>query len=188
MTETSRWGRDKSSKFEPPTEGDRLDASDVYLAKAAPETIASHLERRIIATVGTLNEDGSIHLAFVLFLWDDAKFYFETASMTKKARNIAARPTASFAIQGDGFMAMAEGIGKLIDGDPAHAINTRLRQKYLTAHAVETVGVAWGTVDDVAVEITPMKWRSWSNAALSELGRSAAGALAPGDWWQPDSA
>lgn len=164
-----------------------MDASDIYLAKAAPEAIASHLERRIIATVGTLNADGSIHLAFVLFLWEGGKFYFETASMTKKARNIAARPTASFAIQGDGFMAMAEGMGRLIEGDEAHAVNHRLRQKYLTAPAVETVGAAWGTVDDVAVEITPKKWRSWSNDALSELGRSAAGELAPGDWWQPDS-
>lgn len=164
-----------------------MDASDIYLAKAAPGTIEAHLGRRIIATVGTLNADSSIHLAFVLFLWDGGKFYFETAAMTKKARNIAARPTASFAIQGEGFMAMAEGLGRVIEGDEAHAINRRLRRKYLTAPAVETVGAAWGTVDDVAIEITPRKWRSWSNDALSELGRSAAGDLAPSDWWLPDS-
>jgi hypothetical protein len=123
----------------------------------------------------------------VLFLWEGGKLYFETASMTKKARNVAARSTASFAIEGEGFMAMAEGAGRIIDGDDAHAINHRLRQKYLTRAAVDTVGAAWGTVDDVAVEITPMKWRSWSNDALSELGRSSAGELAPSEWWVPDS-
>lgn len=164
-----------------------IDASDIYRTEAAPETIEEHLGRRIKATIGTLNADGSIHLAFVLFLWEDGKLYFETASMTKKARNVAARPTASFAIEGRGFMAMAEGVGRLIDGSDAHAINHRLRQKYLTDPALDTVGAAWGTVDDVAVEITPTKWRSWSNAALTELGRASAGDLAPSEWWITDS-
>ncbi len=86
-----------------------MDAGDVYLVQPAPEDIERHLERPITATIGTLNDDGSIHLAFVLFLWEDGKLYFETASMTKKARNVASRTTASFAIEGKGFMAMAEG-------------------------------------------------------------------------------
>ena len=164
-----------------------MDASDVYLAKAAPEAIEQHLERRTNATIGSINPDGSIHLAFVLFLWENGRLYFETASMTKKARNIAARPTASFAFEGKGFMAMAEGVGRIIEGSEAHAINGRLRQKYLTEPAVETVGAAWGTVDDVSVEITPTNWRSWSNEVLSELGRESAGDLPPSDWWLPDS-
>ncbi len=147
-----------------------MDASDVYLAKVAQETIERQLERPINATIGTLNPDGSIHLAFVLFLWEDGKLYFETASMTRKARNVAARSTASFAVEGKGFMAMAEGIGRIIDG-----------------RDVDTVGAAWGTVDDVAVEITPTKWRSWSNEILSELGRASAEDLEPSEWWAPDS-
>ena len=164
-----------------------MDASDVYLAKVTQEVIERQLERPINATIGTLNPDGSIHLAFVLFLWEDGKLYFETASMTRKARNVAARSTASFAVEGKGFMAMAEGIGRIIDGREAHAINRRLRQKYLTEAAVDTVGAAWGTVDDVAVEITPTKWRSWSNEILSELGRASAEDLEPSEWWAPDS-
>ena len=84
-------------------------------------------------------------------------------------------------------MAMAEGVGRIIDGDEAHARNNRLRQKYLTAAAVDTVGAAWGTVDDVAVEITPTKWRSWSNKVLAEMGKEAAGDLAPGEWWVSSS-
>lgn len=160
-----------------------MDARDVYLVQPAPEEIEQHLERPITATVGTINDDGSIHLAFVLFLWEEGKLYFETASMTKKARNVASRETASFAIEGRGFMAMAEGRARLVDGVEADAINGRLRRKYLTAAAADTVGAAWGTVDDVAVEITPTKWRSWSNEALSRLGREAAGTLSPNEWW-----
>jgi len=165
-----------------------VDASDVYLAKPAPEAIERYLERPINATVGTLNPDGSIHLAFVLFLWESGKFFFETVSMTRKARNVAARPTASFAFEGRGFMAMAEGIGRVIEGDEAHAVNSRLRRKYLTEPAVETVGAAWGTVDDVAIEITPTKWRSWSNEVLRELSADSAGDLAPADWWTTEEA
>jgi hypothetical protein len=119
----------------------------------------------------------------VLFLWEEGRFYFETASITKKVRNLRERPTASFAIDPPGFMAMAEGVGRIIEGDEAHAINHRLRKKYLTTEAVETVGAAWETVDDVAVEITPRLWRSWSNEALVELSRESAGDLPPDSWW-----
>ena len=164
-----------------------MDASKIYLEKAAPADIEEHLKSRTTATIGTLNADGSIHLAFVLFLWEEGRLYFETASMTKKARNVAARSTASFAFEGDGFMVMAEGIGRIIDGERAHPINHRLRKKYLTGPAVDTVGAAWGTVDDVAVEIEPVRWRSWSNSALTEISRESAGDLAPGDWWIRES-
>ena len=41
--------------------------------------------RRLAATVETLNEDGSIHLAYVLFLHEDDRLYFETSSVTRKA-------------------------------------------------------------------------------------------------------
>lgn len=73
------------------------------------------------------------------------------------------------------------------DDEEAHAINHRLRQKCLTAPALDTVGAAWETVDDVAVEIAPTKWRSWSNHALTELGKAVAGDLAPSEWWVPGS-
>ncbi len=163
-----------------------MDAADVYLSKPAPEAIEAQLERNINAVVGTLNPDGSIHLAFVLFLWKDAKFYFETSSMTKKARNVAARSTASFAIDPPGFMAMAEGTARIIEGDQASAINQELRAKYLTEDAVDAVGGAWETIDDVAIEITPHRWRSWSSDGLVELSAKAAGDLPPDEWWIPE--
>lgn len=162
------------------------DAADVYLAKPAPKEISAQLLRPMKSVVGTPNPDGSIHLAFVLFLWENEKFYFETASMTKKVRNIEMNPTASFAIDPPGFMAMAEGTARVITGDTAHAINGRLRAKYLTEEAVDLVGAAWGSVDDVAVEITPHKWRSWSSDGLTELSQEAAGDLPYERWWIPE--
>ena len=163
-----------------------MDAAEVYLAKPAPEEISAQLLRPLKAVVGTLNPEGSIHLAFVLFLWENDRFYFETASMTKKARNIRERPNASFAIDPPGFMAMAEGVARIITGDEAHEINGRLRSKYLTAEAVHAVGGAWGTIDDVSVEIIPHNWRSWSSDRLIEMSQEAAGDLPADQWWVPE--
>lgn len=95
-------------------------------------------------------------------------------------------PTSSFAIDPSGFMAMAEGLGKVITGTEAHEINSRIRAKYLTEAAVDSVGEAWGTVDERSVEITPLRWRSWSSAALTSMSAEAAGDLPPGEWWVPE--
>jgi PPOX class probable F420-dependent enzyme len=163
-------------------------AKRAYHANAAQDQIERHLERRLKCTIGTLNPDGSIHLAFVIFLWENGKLYFETSSVTKKARNVAANPIASFAFEsGDGFMAMAEGNARLIEGDEAQAINARLREKYLSQEAVASVGAAWGEIDDVAVEITPTKWRSWNSSNFYEISGEAAPGLSSDQWWKgPD--
>lgn len=163
-----------------------MKAEEVYLAKPPPDEIEAQLLRPINAVVGTLNPDGSIHLAFVIFLWEKGRFYFETASMTKKVRNIRANPTASFAIDPPGFMAMAEGTGRVIEGAEALQINRRIRDKNLTPEAAGSVGKAWGEFDDVAVEITPNKWRSWSSAKLVEASKEVAGDLTPDKWFVPE--
>jgi len=80
-------------------------------------------------------------------------------------------------------MAMAEGTARVIVGDEAKAINARLRAKYLTPEARGSVGEAWGELDDVAVEITPVKWRSWSAEKFRDLTVEAADGA---DVWLPD--
>jgi len=161
-----------------------MDASEIYQAQAAPDDIETFLETRANAVLGTINASGSVHLAFMIFLFEDGKMYFETSSTTVKARNIAARPQASFAVDGPGFMAMAEGTARLIEGDAANEINTRLRAKYLTAEAAATVGRAWSDIDDVCIEITPLRWRSWSNAKFGQFSMDAADGLPTSDWWK----
>ena len=160
-----------------------MDAHTVYSAQPAPEQIESGLDARLNATVGTKNEDGSIHLAFVLFLWHDDRFWFETSSTTRKARNLERDATASIAIDGGGFMVLAEGHGRVVRGPRAEEINRMIRAKYLTEAAAGTVGEAWATVDDVAVEITPERWRSWSSGPLMQLSADHAGDLPMQDWW-----
>jgi nitroimidazol reductase NimA-like FMN-containing flavoprotein (pyridoxamine 5'-phosphate oxidase superfamily) len=164
---------------------------EIYLATATPEEIEELLTRRLTATIGTLNDNGSIHLAFVIFLYEDGLMYFETSSTTRKARNIRARPTASFILQGEvssgrRIMAENEGSARLIEGGRALEINHRLRAKYVNDHALDRIDHAWNQFDDVAVEITPgPRWRSWCGEVFSEETATAMGGNLEAVW-RPD--
>lgn len=166
-------------------------ARDVYRAGASMEEIEDLLGKRLTATIGTLNDDGSIHLAYVIFLYENGKFYCETASLTRKARNVKARPTASFIVEGQAssgrrVMAENEGTARPIGGDEARAINRRLRAKYITATALDRIDDAWNELDDVAIEITPgTRWRSWCGDLFAEETAQANGGTMKGVW-RPD--
>ena len=56
------------------------------------------LNGRYIATLGTENADGSIHLTAVWYLFEAGSLYVATSSRTQKARNAAARPKASLMV------------------------------------------------------------------------------------------
>ena len=72
--------------------------------------------------------------------------------------------------QGSGrsLMVALEGRARVLTGDEARAVNHRLRAKYLVDDAIDAVDRAWDQIDDVAIEITPARRRSWVGAALHE--------------------
>jgi PPOX class probable F420-dependent enzyme len=98
------------------------------------------LRGRYVATLGTENPDGSIHLTAVWYLFEDGNLFVATSSKTRKSRNVAARPRASLMV--DARKAGAErgltasGNVTLISGDPARAINRRIHSRYLSAAAM----------------------------------------------------
>jgi hypothetical protein len=162
-------------------------AHDIYRAHPTDEEIADVLGQRLTAAVGTLNEDGSIHLAYVIFLFDGTRFFFETASVTNKARNAAARDQASIMIQGTAatgrnLMVAAEGTPRVLIGDEAREVNHRIRTKYVEADAVGPLDASWDRFDDVAVRITPVRWRSWTGSVLHEVTENELGRPYEGIW------
>ena len=166
-------------------------AEDIYRAGATMEEIEEVLSKRLTATIGTLNDDGSIHLAYVIFLYEDGRFFCETASVTRKARNVKRRSTASFLLQGEAssgrtIMAENEGTARLIEGEEARSINRRLRAKYITETALDRVDQAWNEFDDVAIEIMPgPRWRSWCGEIFTaQTTRAMKGS--PAAVWRPD--
>ena len=151
-----------------------MDPSEIYRPTATDDEIADLLGQQLVAAIGTLNEDGSIHLAYVIFVFEDGRLVFETSSITRKARNAARRGTASAMVQGRAersgrsLMVALEGRARVLTGDEARAVNHRIRAKYLVDDAVGAVDRAWDQIDDVAIEITPARRRSWVGAALHE--------------------
>ncbi len=160
-------------------------ADQIYQAHPTQAEIDDVLDQRLTGALGTLNDDGSIHLTYLLFLHESGRFLLETASSTRKARNIAARGTASILVQGTAstgrsLMVEAEGTARLIALPEAHDVNHRIRAKYVVPDAIEALDAAWGRFDDVALELTPIRWRSWTGSVLAttteaDLGRSYEG-------------
>jgi len=166
------------------------DAREVYRTHPTPDEIAEVLAQRGIATLGTLNEDGSVHLAYVIFLHEGGRLYLETSSVTRKARNARDRGRATLltegrASTGRSLMVAAEGAARVISGAEAQEIGHRVRAKYVTPEALDGIDRAYGRFEDVAIEIIPDRWRSWTNSLLrAEAEKEISGSY--GDVWIPD--
>ena len=130
------------------------------------------LQGRYIATLGTENADGSIHLTAVWYLFEDGCLFVATSSKTRKARNLAARPKASLMVDvrrpATERGVTATGKAELISGEQSRSINRRIHSRYMSAAAMADPGIepVFAAFDDVTVRITPASWTSWDMAAL----------------------
>src|SRR5262245_11683828 len=164
--------------------------TEIYRARPTDAEVADVLDQRLVAAFASLNDEGSIHLTYVIFVFEDGVFRFETSSVTRKARNVAARGTASILVEGRAssgrtLMVAAEGTARVIEPPDAEAINRRIREKYVLADAVDDLHHAWNAIDDVAIELTPVRWRTWTGALLraeteAKVGRPYL------EIWKPD--
>jgi nitroimidazol reductase NimA-like FMN-containing flavoprotein (pyridoxamine 5'-phosphate oxidase superfamily) len=135
-------------------------------------TFQGILGGRYIATLGTENADGTIHLTAVWYLFEDGYLSVATSSKSRKARNLAARPKASLMVdvrkQGAERGVAAVGTVDLISGKESREINRRIHCRYMSAAAMSDphVGPVFASFDDVTLRITPVSWSSWDMAAL----------------------
>jgi PPOX class probable F420-dependent enzyme len=136
------------------------------------------LKKRYIASLATLNEDGTIHLVAMWYLYEDGEFYIPTSSMSKKIRNLAAQPQATIMVDVRGKPEVSgisvRGKATIITGERAAHINRKIHQRYMSKDAIADpeVGPAFTANDDVTIKITPEKWTSWGigSSELSLLG------------------
>lgn len=130
------------------------------------------LAGRYIASLGTENPDGSIHMVAVWYLFEEGVLYIATSSKTRKARNIAARAKASLMVDlrnpGTERGITAAGHAQLISGEAAAKLNHRIHSRYLSAAAMADPQIApvFAGFDDVTIRITPASWISWDMGAL----------------------
>jgi F420H(2)-dependent biliverdin reductase len=130
------------------------------------------LRGRYIATLGTENPDGTIHLTAVWYLFESGSLFVATSSKTQKARNVAARPKASLMVDsrkpGTERGVTATGRVEVISGEQSKEINRRIHSRYLSAEAISDphIGPVFASFDDVTIRLTPVSWITWDMAVL----------------------
>ena len=135
-------------------------------------TLQEFLRGRHIATLGTENADGTIHLTAVWYLFEAGSLFIATSSKSKKVRNVVARPKASLMVDarkpGTERGVTAAGWAKVISGDQSKEINRRIYGRYLSAAAISDphVGPVFASMDDVTLRLVPVSWISWDLAAV----------------------
>lgn len=135
-------------------------------------TFQGLLQGRYIATLGTENADGTIHLTAVWYLFEDGSLFIATSSKSRKARNIAARAKASLMIDarrpGTERGVNAAGRAELISGSQSREINRRVHSRYMSAAAISDphVGPVFESFDDVTIRLAPVSWTAWDMAVL----------------------
>jgi len=130
------------------------------------------LQGRHIATLGTANEDGSIHLTAVWYLFESGSLFVATSSKSRKARNVTARPKASLMVDvrrpGAERGVAATGKVELISGAQSQEINRRIHSRYMSAQAMSDplIGPVFASFDDVTIRLTAVSWTTWDMAVL----------------------
>jgi PPOX class probable F420-dependent enzyme len=130
------------------------------------------LRGRYIATLGTENADGSIHLTAVWYMFEDGHLLVATSSKTRKARNILARPKASLMVDvrkpATERGVTAIGKAELITGDRSRELNRRIHSRYMSAAAMSDPRIepVFASFDDVTIRLSPTSWTAWDMAAL----------------------
>lgn len=127
------------------------------------------LERRVYAVLATQNDDGTPHLAPVMFLFDGERIVVETGAATRKARNVAARGHASVLVQTpEAAWVLGTGAAAVVSGADAVQHRDRIRAKYLTQSGQRACGGLLDEMDDVAIIVTPTDWLSWDLAPFMQ--------------------
>jgi len=132
------------------------------------------LTGRLIASLGTENEDGSIHLTAVWYLFEGGCLYVATSSRSRKARNVLSRPKASLMVD-TRTPASERGLvgvctAEVIRGESSKQINARIHRRYMSeaAMADPRAGGTMAAMDDITLKLTPTGWYTWDMRVLDD--------------------
>jgi PPOX class probable F420-dependent enzyme len=149
------------------------------------------LKGRYYATLATLNDDGSIHLAPVWYLFEDGCLFVGSSSASRKIKNLASRPEVSLMIDvrklGSEKWVSASGTAELLKGEQSKPIHAKILRRYLTRTALEDsrVGPGFESGDDVIIKIIPHAWRSWDMKTLDDEFFDGLLSETPEKWFLP---
>ena len=155
-----------------------ISGHDVRTPSLTPSEIDKILSMTLIANLATLGEDDTIHIVPMWFVRLGNDICIPTSRLTRKYKNLKARPYASVMIgisrKGlDLKGVMIRGPVELVEGEEARKINHQIHLKYVTEEGLNDPRVAsyLSKGDDVTVRIHMEHIVNW-NLADSKAGRA----------------
>lgn len=146
------------------------------MAKTTPDPkFLPLVEGRRIASLATLNSDGSPHLTAVWYLYQDGFFFVATPSRSRKARNLIERQTATLMVEarkpGSERGVTATGPVEVISGERVRELNLRIHRRYMSDAAIADpqVGGVFAQFDDITLKLSPCFWTWWDMPELDAM-------------------
>ena len=159
------------------------------MASISDSLVQELLHGRYIASLGTHNPDGSIHLTAVWFLFERNYLYVATSSRARKGRNLQARPHASLMVDARDPVASrgvtCAGTAEILAGEVSRNWNERIHRRYLSEAALADprVGPVFAAWDDITIRLKPSSVLAWdmreADRAVFGGAMSTAGYLLP---------
>ena len=156
------------------------------------DSMREFLNGRHYATLATLNENGSMHLTPVWYLFEDDCLFVSSAASDRKVKNILTCPRASLVVdtrqkQGSELWVSAAGTAGIIRGERSKQINAKIGERYLTKVALEDprVGPVFAAAGEVTISLTPDSWRSWEFKNLDDQYFGGILGQKPDQWFLP---
>lgn len=138
---------------------------------SAADLEALLLERHI-AALGTLDEDGRVHVVPLWYRWDGDRILLPTGSRSHKGRNIARHPYASVMIHkavagADVAGVLIRGPVRVIEGRQARDLNRSIYLRYITPEGLAQPAVSEGLRgDDITLSVAMDEVISWDLTGL----------------------
>lgn len=139
------------------------------------------LEAPLVASLGTRNPDGSIHVIPVWFLRDGGRILVATSRTSRKARNVEREARATLMVHDSPGGLDVRGLtvygqARIVRGEEARRLNERVHRKYVTARGLAIPSVAeFLEGDDATIVLSPQRavpFDETASAAARELAAS----------------
>ncbi len=136
-------------------------------APVLPALVHELLGLRLIATLATSEDDGSVHAVPMWFRWDGEAVLIPTSGRTRKVRNLRRTRRATVTVaQARGGLdvrgAMLAGPADLTVGAEARALNRSIHLRYVPADGLALPEVRrYLDTDDVTIRVRPERVAVW---------------------------
>ncbi|MFZ0012569.1 MAG: pyridoxamine 5'-phosphate oxidase family protein [Acidimicrobiia bacterium] len=155
-----------------------------------PHGLSDQLREEVSAvarlTLGTINPDGSPHLTFVLYSWDDSdRLLVPTPHTTRKIKNVRERGSVTALIGVASGWVSCYGAAEVIEGAMAQELNQSVRERLLTERGMASMGVFLAAHEDSTIRVTPRKWLSWSHDVIDPwMEANGIDTSDQDEWWK----